>query len=238
MKYDKVFKVAIIAILFLFMGSQIMAPESIQAVQHETKINLGVIEKSVINELATVAAGLGKANPSRFRIPDPEPVIIEVSIYDYILEQCEELGINPYFAMSILRRENSLANPDPTPNRNRNGTQDLGMWQLNSRYVDYFVERFWHGEYEFDVHNAFDNTYVALRLIQSLTRQMKRHFSTNIELRVAMAYNAGASRVIAGEGIPQASINYAHSVINTWQNMQFPEQFTVALHSLTIERIG
>jgi len=168
-------------------------------------------------------------------IPEPEPIpsFIEYSIYQYIVDQCAELGINPYFAMSILRTENCQGRANPPANVNRNGSRDLGMWQINSNYLDWFVSRHWHHRETFNVHDPFHNTYVALRIIQSLYHQT-RNVPGCRETNVAMAYNGGIGRVLSGTS-PQASINYAHRTVANFKAMQFSNHFMTNLHSIVIE---
>ena len=172
--------------------------------------------------------------------PIEEPQLVEYSIYEYIIDQCKELGINYNFAMSILQSENTVADPNPKPNQNRNGTKDLGMWQLNSNYIEWFCQKFWHNEHEFDVENPFDNTYVALRIIKWLFKQINNsnliEQYPDTEWLVAVAYNAGIGRLLSvtnGNPLPNSSIAYANKTVN-YRNNNFPSYFISGLTSTVI----
>ena len=82
---------------------------------------------------------------------------------DYICQMCTELEIDSDLAIAILMQENPQVNLDAT-HRNENGTMDVGLWQLNDKYLyTDFSKNFW--QFENVELNAFDwkhNTFIAL----------------------------------------------------------------------------
>ena len=53
---------------------------------------------------------------------------------DYICALCTEMEIDPDLIVAILMKENPEFDPEAT-HKNDNGTIDVGMFQLNDRYV-------------------------------------------------------------------------------------------------------
>lgn len=68
-------------------------------------------------------------------------------IMDYIVEVFEEDALD---AMNVLKCENGNLNPNAV-NYNRNGSRDLGVFQLNDNY--------WGGEENFDYKTNIDKAY-------------------------------------------------------------------------------
>lgn len=126
-------------------------------------------------------------------------------IADYIIESCSNLGIDPDMCVAILINENPRLDFEAL-NKNPNGTIDVGLWQLNDRYLwTTFSDSFWRfDDVELNPFNWKHNTYIALRLIQDHCKT----FSTFNE-RV-MAYNCGAGAVI-NDKIPESTKRYLAS---------------------------
>lgn len=111
---------------------------------------------------------------------------------------CLEYGLNLKMCLAILMAENPTFN-ELASHENLNGTTDLGLWQLNSRYIDLFAV-YW-GKGNFDVLNWKCNTYSALNHIKMLCDNLE----TTDE--VIKAYNCGIGAVMSGR-IPQSTENY------------------------------
>lgn len=108
----------------------------------------------------------------------------------YICNLSEELGIDSDLAVAILMNENPEFNPDVI-HRNENGTNDLGLFQLNDRYCyTTFVESYWDMDVEFNPYNWKHNAFIALHHIEYLQSRLK------VQDDVIMAYNGGIGAVI------------------------------------------
>ena len=107
---------------------------------------------------------------------------------------------------SLLVQENSTMNYNAVSKANCDGTYDLGLWQLNSRYVDSFVNNYWDSDEEFNVYNWAHNTYIAVRHLQWLANQFDNDYRKTIT-----AYNAGISNVSRGT-ISPSSIAYQEQI--------------------------
>lgn len=107
---------------------------------------------------------------------------------------------------SLLVQENSTMNHNAVSKANCDGTYDLGLWQLNSRYVDSFVNNYWDSDEEFNVYNWAHNTYIAVRHLQWLANQFDNDYKKTI-----IAYNAGISNVSRGT-ISPSSIAYQEQI--------------------------
>lgn len=108
----------------------------------------------------------------------------------YICNLSEELGIDSDLVVAILMNENPEFNPDVI-HRNENGTNDLGLFQLNDRYCyTTFVESYWDMEVEFNPYNWKHNTFIAMHHIEYLQSRLK------VQDDVIMAYNGGIGAVI------------------------------------------
>lgn len=135
--------------------------------------------------------------------------------HKYLLDQCDEVGVPVSVVYAILRQENPELNPLAS-HKNVNGTTDLGLFQLNDRYIDKeFVPNYWDREDRFQWSDPFHSTYIAVRHIKWLydlfwqepTQQSKAY-------GVALAYNCGYYAVVKGE-VPAASVRYAVDVVNS-----------------------
>lgn len=108
----------------------------------------------------------------------------------YICNLSEELEIDSDLVVAILMNENPEFNPDVI-HRNENGTNDLGLFQLNDRYCyTTFVESYWDMDVEFNPYNWKHNAFIALHHIEYLQSRLK------VQDDVIMAYNGGIGAVI------------------------------------------
>jgi hypothetical protein len=134
-------------------------------------------------------------------------LLLAVNIYgqnleSYIIEQCNNNDVSVEIALAILAEENR--DYDFTAvHHNRNGSMDLGLWQLNSNYLwTDFIPRFWDRRETFRWDNPYHNTYIAIRLIRWLYNKGFNHY------QVIIAYNAGYKSIERAE-VPESTINYA-----------------------------
>ena len=135
---------------------------------------------------------------------------------DYICQMCSELEIDSDLAIAILMQENPQVNLEAT-HRNENGTIDVGLWQLNDKYLyTDFSNNFW----QFDVElNAFDwkhNTFIALHQIEWLQSRLK------IFDDVVCAYNCGIGATM-NRTIPEGTKVYLSRVKNNYNLLKARE---------------
>lgn len=129
---------------------------------------------------------------------------------DYIEQLSDELGIDSDLSVSILMVENPNFDPD-AENKNKNGTRDLGLYQLNDRYIwSVFVPGYWDIEVEFNPFNWKHNTFLALHHLQALQDSLK------VQDDVIASYNAGLGAVM-NHKIPASTYNYVASVKNNYK---------------------
>ena len=128
---------------------------------------------------------------------------------DYICELCRELDLDSDLAVAILLRENPEFNPNAV-HKNENGTQDLGLWQLNDRYLyQVFLPRYWKIPIEYNPFNWKMNTYIALNHIKYLQNEMK------VFDDIICSYNCGEGNVMR-HTIPDVTYQYLAFVKNTY----------------------
>ena len=125
----------------------------------------------------------------------------------YICLICDKIKLDSDRAVAQLMVENAEFNPDAI-HRNKNGTLDVGEFQLNDYYLwTTFIPRYWFDNVEFDPFNWKHNTYIALHHMKYLEDKLK------IEDDAIMAYNCGEGNVMNGT-IPESTKVYLAKVKN------------------------
>lgn len=133
---------------------------------------------------------------------------LKKELSDYICGLCNEMEINPDLIVAILMKENPEFNPEAT-HKNENGTIDVGMFQLNDRYVwTTFKDSYWFDNIELDPFNWKHNTYLAVHHIEYLQKQLK------VMDDVIMAYNCGIGAVMNGNIPDRTKTYYANVKLN------------------------
>ena len=118
------------------------------------------------------------------------------------------MEINSDLIVAILMKENPEFNPEAT-HKNENGTIDVGMFQLNDRYVwTTFKDSYWFDNVELDPFNWKHNTYLAVHHIEYLQKQLK------VMDDVIMAYNCGIGAVMNGNIPDRTKTYYANVKLN------------------------
>lgn len=153
------------------------------------------------------------------------------TILALILSVALEVGIPPYFAQAIAYAEhwngsveNTVINPKADTNVNEDKSIDLGVMQLNSRYINDFVFLFWDKPWEFKWESPYDNIYIGCKQIEWLMKRCTTYWS------VAVAYNCGIDRVLKGNP-PHRSTVYADRVIRIWNELSGGRARTLVLSS-------
>lgn len=120
---------------------------------------------------------------------------------------CKRENIDVHILKAIAEKE-SRWNASITSKMNDDGTRDIGLFQLNSKYIKWFEEKFWTSEEKFDPKNPEHNTIIAARYLKSLLKKY------NNDLKKALyAYNAGPTSV-ANNDIPQSTKAYAKEIMD------------------------
>ena len=138
---------------------------------------------------------------------NPKYTFLEPELSDYICALCDGLKLDSDLVVAHLLVENPDFNPDAM-HRNENGTVDLGMFQLNDKYLwTTFKNDYWFNNVELDPFNWKHNTYIALHLMADLHKEFK------IQDDAIMAYNGGRGAVMNGTVKP-STYEYLRKVNN------------------------
>ena len=133
----------------------------------------------------------------------------------YLEGQCLEARVPAPVVYAILLQENPELNPQAT-HKNTNGTTDLGLFQLNDRYVySDFIPRYWKREEAFRWDDPFHSAYIAVRHIRWLYDLFWEQPTPQAKaFSASLAYNCGFYAVMTGN-VPASSARYAANVINS-----------------------
>jgi len=122
-------------------------------------------------------------------------------------------NLSPFVSLAVLDVENPKHDRYAIhKNDGKVISYDLGIFQINSRYIDYFVSKYWVLERNFKVFNEDDNIILAVAILKDYV-----NYFQNDSLAV-MAYNAGISCVIHNE-IPQSTLVYCKKFISNKRTM-------------------
>lgn len=120
-------------------------------------------------------------------------LFLGTEIESYVYDTCLHEGVKPEIALSILHMENPDQDPYATHN-NANGTIDVGLFQLNDRYLyTDFVPNYWDKDEEFNAFNWQHNAYIAIKHIKWLEKQ-----ANGVDKIIFMGYTGGIGRAVAG----------------------------------------
>ena len=140
---------------------------------------------------------------------NPKYTFLEPELSNYICALCDGLKLDPDLAVAHLLVENPEFNPDAM-HKNDNGTVDLGLFQLNDKYLwTTFKNDYWSDNVDLDPFNWKHNTYIALHLMADLNKEFK------VQDDAIMAYNGGRGAVMNGTVKPR-TITYLKEVKNNY----------------------
>lgn len=135
---------------------------------------------------------------------DPEFTVPEA--YEAMVgEGCRRHSVPEWIAARMIQNECSEWAPWAVSGRNRNGTRDYGLMQINSANIQKFCEWYRHGA-PFDPFNAWDSIDVGLAHLRWLFEK----YGTWQE--AVCAYNAGEGAVERNR-IPATTIAYARRIL-------------------------
>lgn len=116
----------------------------------------------------------------------------------YISYLSKSFNIDPDIMVAILRTENFAKNPEAVSKPNKNGSVDIGLFQLNDKSLyskGGFVEMWWKfDELEFQPTNWKHNTYIAIRYVDDLCKSFGRDLI--VAPIIASGYNGGYSTAV------------------------------------------
>lgn len=134
---------------------------------------------------------------------------IKDEYYLFISNEIKGTNLDSILPFAILLTENTSLDPNAKSKPNRNGSVDLGLFQINSLNLEYFEEMFWNGS-NFDIMNWQHNSVVAVGYINHLYDR----FDGDLE-KTAAAYNCGPGRVANGN-IPDSTKKYVEKVMTNY----------------------
>jgi len=134
----------------------------------------------------------------------------------FIIDTAIEESVDPLEVLAYIKNENPNLNPKAIGRNikyekvwNKKAkkflikkvvlSEDKGIGQLNSKYINIFVNKYWYEDEKFDVFNYRHNIKVSIRLYKDLRERL------NCPYLATMAYNAGVGSVLRSE-IPEKTI--------------------------------
>lgn len=124
--------------------------------------------------------------------------------FPYLQDRCavHEVPLDVAYAVAIVESNFEMVISRP----NSNGTYDIGIFQLNSAFVDWFEEALWYEKKSFDPYNAENNIEMGVIYLKHLYKQTG---SWDLAIR---AYNTGLHALAYD---PDRSWAYFIKVVNT-----------------------
>jgi len=134
-------------------------------------------------------------------INDTTLLVMYDSIYnDYIEQECTTYDVPVYIVNRLLYVESKF-NPKAI-NKNQNGTKDLGIAQVNDKYLSYFKEKY----FPFDPFNPYESITFCVIYLRSLYEYFGDWYSA------IASYNAGITR-IKNNQFSKRTIQYANFIL-------------------------
>lgn len=144
---------------------------------------------------------LGKENLLKTDYSNNKLMKSTLGIKEMILDICEKENADPKVIAAIVNKESGF-NPDAiSPGK------DIGLMQLNRKYIPWFITKFWDRKEKFDPMNPEHNAIVGIRYYQSLLKM----FNGDKE-KALQAYNQGPTAVKEGRVVRRA-IAYAKDIM-------------------------
>lgn len=120
--------------------------------------------------------------------------------------QSREVGLPKELLIAVALVESS--GNESAINYNRDGSYDVGLFQLNSKFLDYYVEKFWDTSTPFDPYNGEHSIILGSRYLAWLIE------TTGSLEKGVIAYNVGIGSVIAEKRV-LAQAQYFSKVTKT-----------------------
>ncbi len=97
---------------------------------------------------------------------------------------------------------------------NSNGSHDIGIMQLNSRYLDYHRKMFWYKDRAFNDNDPEDNIEMGILILKNLYKQ------TGSWDKAVQAYNIGCSQL---KQDPDSGKDYLVKIINVLNTLKIEQ---------------
>lgn len=139
-------------------------------------------------------------------------VPLSLDLIYYIVQECNRQKVSPALVFSIIDEESNYV-VEAVNRRNPDGTTDHGLLQLNSEYIQWYIEKFGDPGVEYDPYNnPYHNVQLGIRYLAWLKGEMKGD-----TLKTLYCYNWGINRVKKayrlGRSIPSDVIAYAERIL-------------------------
>ena len=109
--------------------------------------------------------------------------IVDVEIIRYVHQKALEYEVSPEIIFAIGITESNWRNV--VSGYNNDGSRDIGVMQLNSKYISYYERTFWYKDIDFNPWNVKHNIEMAIMYLSHL------HSYTNNWRDAVKAYNVG-----------------------------------------------
>ncbi len=157
--------------------------------------------------------------------PTPSPIVAEevekVSIYktmdrewikkipnkykEAVLKYSDEYQVPIKFIYRQIYIESKWNNR--AYRKENNGTKSIGLMQLNDKYFEYFVDKYYEGEEPFHPYDGEASLQIGLAYVRDLFLMFDGDW-----IAVFEAYNCGPTRVRNGN-VPEMSKEYAEAIV-------------------------
>ena len=118
-----------------------------------------------------------------------------------------QYGVDAALMQEIVKAENPSLNPECI-----GSTGDIGIMQLNPKYLNYFLATFWDRAEPFDAFNPEHNITIGVKYFKWIQDTYPK-FGVK---ECVMAYNCGPTRVLRGS-VPAPTVQYAENIIKKWR---------------------
>lgn len=139
---------------------------------------------------------------------------------DFIIRLSNKLNIDPNFCIAVLYKENTSLVEKAFNNKNKDGTVDVGMWQINSSNLrsmgsdnkKAFDIIYWPFDKAFEPFNWKHNTWIAIHHLADLYYQFGDYEKTY------QAYNGGPTNVY-NDKVSELAQSNSKIVMNTYKKI-------------------
>ncbi len=139
--------------------------------------------------------------------PAVQSETIDTPYIDWFQEVCalENIPLEIALGLAIVESNIQMINSEV----NSNGSFDIGIMQINSRYVSYFEEQLWYRDLPFDVYDPEDNIRMGILILKHL------YIETHEWDKAIRAYNRGLYKTKADPGAGRDYLNKIINVLST-----------------------
>jgi len=138
-----------------------------------------------------------QASDANFKMYDAnhDGILDQKDLFAHLKNLSKKTGVPMDVIKAIINKESRW---DPDAIGHNKGSEDIGLMQLNSRFIPDYIKKFWkHDGVEFDPKNPFHNSEVAINYLKTIHSQFKAD-GPNWD-RTIMAYNIGPTAVANGK---------------------------------------